>query len=101
MAEQNKKEISIRKVMGASASSLLLLFSKDLTKWMLIANVIACPIAYLAMNKWLQNFAYRINLGVWMFVVSTALTLFFALLTISYQSIKAATSNPVDSLRSE
>ncbi len=101
MAEQNKKEIGIRKVMGASVSSLVLLFSRDLTKWVLIANLFAFPIAYYAMNKWLQNFAYRINLGLWMFVASAALALFFALLTICYQSIKAATVNPADSLRYE
>jgi putative ABC transport system permease protein len=101
MAEQNKKEIGIRKVLGASVSGLVLLFSRDLIKWVLIANLFACPVAYYAANKWLQNFAYRINLGLWMFVASAAMALFFALFTVSYQSIKAATANPVDSLRYE
>jgi putative ABC transport system permease protein len=67
----------------------------------LSANIIAWPIAYYSMNKWLQNFAYRINIGLWMFIISAVVALVIALLTVSFQSIKAATANPVDSLRYE
>ncbi len=101
MAEQRHKEIGIRKVLGANVSSILGLLSKDFTKSVLIANVFAWPVAYYAMNRWLQNYAYRINLGVWMFVGAGLLVLAIALLTVSFQSIKAALSNPVESLRYE
>ena len=101
MVEKKTKEIGIRKVLGATAPNILLLLTKEFTKFVFLANLIAWPFAYFAMNKWLQNFAYRINLGLWMFIIPTLLALFMALLTISYQSIKAATANPVDSLRYE
>ncbi len=70
-------------------------------KWVIVGNFIAWPIAYFAMNKWLQNFANRIDINIWIFVLSGTIALFVALLTVSYQSIKAATANPVDSLRYE
>ena len=100
-AERRTKEIGIRKVLGASMPTLLILISKDLTKWILVSNVIAWPVAYGVMNKWLQNFAYRINLGIDVFAASTFVALLIALITVSYQSIKAARANPVDSLRYE
>ncbi|HEX9974328.1 MAG TPA: ABC transporter permease [bacterium] len=101
MTEQRTKEIGIRKVLGASISGILFLLTREFTKWVLFANLIACPIAYLAMNKWLQNFAYRINLGVWIFVLSAVIALIVALVTVGYQAIKAALANPVESLRYE
>jgi len=101
MTEQRHKEIGIRKVLGAGVSGLVGLLSKDFTKSVLIANVFAWPVAYYARNRWLQNYAYRINLGVWMFVGAGLLVLAIALLTVSFQSIKAALANPVESLRYE
>ena len=100
-AVQRTKEIGIRKVLGASVSSIIVMLSKEFTKWVLLANIIAWPIAWYAMNKWLQNFAYRIEIGWWTFILAGALALVIALLTVSYQAIRAATTNPVDSLRYE
>jgi putative ABC transport system permease protein len=77
------------------------MLSKDFTKWVLLANIIAWPVAYLAMAKWLQNFAYRTHLGWRAFVISGLLALIIAILTVSYQSIKAARANPINSLRYE
>ncbi len=77
------------------------MLSKKFVMWVLIAAVTAFPIGWFAMNNWLQNFAYRIDIRLWIFAAAAALALFIALLTISYQSIKAATANPVDSLRYE
>ncbi len=99
--EQRTKEIGVRKVLGASVSELLVLLSKEFIKWVLLANIIAWPIAWYAMNKWLQNFAYRVNIGIWIFILSASLALIIALVTVSYQSIKAAVANPVESLRYE
>lgn len=101
MAEQRTKEIGIRKVLGATVTNILVLLSKEFTKWILIANIIAWPVAYYAMNKWLQGYAYRINIAVWSFVVAAALALAIALFTVSYQAVRAATANPADALRYE
>jgi len=101
MAEQRTKEIGIRKVLGASVSGLILLISKDFTKWVLMANLIAWPVAYFFMNNWLQNFAYRTNLALWIFALSGVIALAIALLTVSYQAIKVALANPVEALRYE
>jgi putative ABC transport system permease protein len=101
MAGQRTKEIGIRKVLGATVSGIMILLNKDFIKWVLIANLIAWPLAYYVMNKWLQSFAYRISLTIWMFLSSAAVALIIALLTVSYQSVKAALGNPVDSLRYE
>lgn len=100
-AERRRKEFGMRKVLGASISDILILMSKAFLKWVVIANMIAWPAAYYFMNKWLQNFAYRINLNIWPFLLSGLAALGIALLTVSYQTIKAATANPVDSLRHE
>ena len=100
-SEQRTKEIGIRKALGASISGITLLLSKEFTKWVLMANLIAWPLAYLAMNRWLQNFAYRINIGLGTFVLSALLAFIIALLTVGYQAVKAARANPVDALRYE
>ena len=100
-AEQRTKEIGIRKALGATASNIVLLLSKDFARPVILANVIAWPIAYYAMNNWLQNFAYRIDLGMGTFVLGGMLALAIALVTVSYQAIKAALANPVDALRYE
>ena len=95
------KEVGIRKVLGASVGSIIHLASKEYIGLVAISNVIAWPVAYYFMNKWLQNFAYRINLSIWIFILSGLTALVLSLLTVSFQSIKAATANPVDSLRYE
>ncbi|MGD8535151.1 MAG: ABC transporter permease [Candidatus Aminicenantes bacterium] len=100
-AEQRTKEIGIRKVMGASGGHILILLQKEYIRCVLTANVIAWPAAYFAMHFWLQNFAYRVNIGLGQFLTAAVLTVLLTLLTISYQSIKAATANPVNSLRYE
>jgi len=101
MSEQRTKEIGVRKVLGASVSDIVAMLSKDFAKLVLIGAVIAFPIAWFAMNKWLQDFAYRINIGWWIFLVAAAITLFIALCTVIFQAIKAALANPVQSLRTE
>jgi putative ABC transport system permease protein len=100
-AEQRIKEIGVRKVLGASVLNLTALLSKDFLKLVLIANGIAFPLAWWATNQWLNEFAYHIRVEWWVFVVSGALAVLIALLTVSYQAIKAALVNPVKSLRSE
>jgi len=100
-ASQRTKEIGIRKVLGATTSGILVLLNKDFVKRVLVANLIAWPLAYYAMNKWLQNFAYRIRINIWMFLASAVIALLIALFTVSYQTIRAARGNPVDSLRYE
>lgn len=91
----------MRKVLGASVSSVTLLLSKDFTKLVLIGFIVAAPLAYYAMNRWLQDFAYRVEIGIGVFVLAGLLVLAIAWLTVSYQSIKAALSNPVEALRYE
>ena len=100
-AEQRIKEIGIRKVLGASVSSIVAMLSKDFLKLVIIAAVIAFPVAWWAMDKWLQDFAYRISISGWVFVLAAALAVVIALFTISFQAIKAAVANPVKSLRTE
>jgi putative ABC transport system permease protein len=99
--EQRTKEIGIRKVNGAKISEVMTMLNKDFVKWVAIAFVIATPIAYYAMNKWLENFAYKTELSWWIFALAGVLALGIALLTVSFQSWKAATKNPVESLRYE
>jgi len=100
-SEQRTKEIGIRKVLGASMAGIIRLMNADFIKWILAAYIIATPIGYFAMNLWLQNFVFRISMRWWYFAVAGILTLIVALITVSYQSIKAALSNPVDSLKYE
>lgn len=98
---QRSKEIGVRKVLGASIGSIVTLLSREFVKLVLIAIIIASPIAWYAMNKWLQNFAYKIDIEWWVFALAGALAIGIALLTVSFQSVKAALMNPVKSLRSE
>jgi len=100
-AEQRRKEIGIRKVLGSSISGIVLMLSKELFRWILIANIIAWPLAYYCMNKWLQQFAYRTVPSLSSFVLAGVLTLVIALLTVTYQTVKAAIANPVDALKCE
>jgi putative ABC transport system permease protein len=99
--ERRTKEIGIRRVLGASAYRIVALLGKDYIRLVVIANVIAWPVGYVAMKKWLQNFAYRIDLNVWMFIFAAATALAIAFVTVSYQTFKAALANPADTLRYE
>ena len=98
---QRVKEIGIRKVLGASVSGIAVLLSKDFIKLVAIAILIASPVAWWLMNKWLSDFAYRINISWWVFGIAGFISIFIALLTVSFQAIKAAIANPVKSLRTE
>jgi putative ABC transport system permease protein len=100
-AGRRTREIGIRKVLGATASAIVHLLSREFLKLVLVANVIAWPVAYFAMNKWLQSFAYRIDMGWWIFALAGGVALLIALLTVSMQAIKAALANPVEALRYE
>ncbi|HQW84349.1 MAG TPA: ABC transporter permease [Ferruginibacter sp.] len=101
MAENRLKEIGVRKVLGASVAGIATLLSKDFLKLVVIAFLIAAPIAWFAMNKWLQGYTYRINIQWWVFVLAGLLSVLIAIITVSFQAIKAALSNPVKSLRTE
>ena len=100
-AEQRTKEIGIRKVLGASVFNIMGLLSKNFVKLVLIASVIAFPVAWWAMNNWLDDFPYRVTISWWIFAIAVVVALVIALITVSFQSIKAATTNPVKSLRTE
>jgi putative ABC transport system permease protein len=100
-AKQRTKELGVRKVLGASVAGIVELLAKDFVKLVVVANLIAWPVAWYAMNRWLQNFAYRIEIGWWMFALAGGLALLIALLTVSTQAIKAALANPVEALRYE
>ena len=99
MAEQRTKEIGVRKVMGASEKGIVLFLSKDFIKLVLIAIAISTPIAYLLMTRWLESFAFTVDVGPGIFVLSGLISILIALLAVSYQSIKASKANPVDVLK--
>jgi ABC-type antimicrobial peptide transport system permease subunit len=101
MAERRSKEISIRKVLGASVTNLWLLLSKEFVGLVLIACIIASPLAFWLMNNWLNNYEYRIAIHWWIFVIAGSLAIIIALVTVSTQAIKAATANPVKRLKAE
>ena len=101
LAEQKTKEIGIRKVLGASIPSLLFMLLKEFLKWILIANLIAWPLSYYFMDKWLQDYAFRIDISWWIFVITGFMSVFIAIATVSFQAIKAAVTNPLNSLRYE
>jgi putative ABC transport system permease protein len=100
-AAQRTKEIGIRKVLGSSVPNIFLLLSKDFLKLVLIANLIAVPVVWLVMDKWLNTFAFRMDISGWIFIIAACSTTLIALVTVSYQSISAAMANPVRSLRYE
>jgi len=100
-AEQRTKEIGVRKVLGASVRNIVSMLSKDLAKLVAIAFVVAVPLGWYVMHQWLQDFAYRIDIHWWVFAVAGILAMLIALVTISIQAVKAAISNPVNSLRTE
>ncbi|MCJ7682487.1 MAG: ABC transporter permease, partial [Candidatus Aminicenantes bacterium] len=101
IVDQRTKEIGIRKVLGASVPGVVTILNGSFLKWVLLANIIAWPAAWFAMKGWLQNFAYRIDLTLWMFVPAAVLALLIALFTVSLQTVKAAGKNPIDALRFE
>jgi putative ABC transport system permease protein len=95
------KEIGIRKVNGARTAEIMAMLNKDFIKWVAIAFIIACPLAWYAMHKWLQNFAYKTELSWWVFAAAGVIAMVIALVTVSWQSYRAATQKPVESLRYE
>ena len=101
MAEQRSKEIGIRKVLGASIAGITTLMSKDFLRLVLLAFLIASPLAWWGMTLWLRDFVYRISIGWWVFAFAGGAALVIALFTVSFQSIRSAMANPVESLRSE
>ncbi len=101
VTEQRTKEIGIRKTLGATVLEIIILLSKEFIKWVVFANIIAWPAAYLIMHDWLENFAYRTNINLWIFLLSGIMALIIALATVSTHAIKAAAANPVESLRYE
>jgi putative ABC transport system permease protein len=100
-AEQRIKEIGIRKVLGATISNIVSMLSKDFLKLVIISALIAFPVAWWMMNKWLQDFAYRVAISWWVFALAGVLAVAIALITVCFQAIKAALMNPVKSLRTE
>ena len=101
ISQQRTKEIGIRKVLGASTTTIVGLLTGKFTRWVLLANLIAWPVAYFVMKSWLQDFAYRMSIGIGVFLMSGGLAFVIAMLTVSYQSVKAALNRPIDSIRYE
>ena len=101
MAEQRTKEIGVRKVLGASMNNIVTMLSRDFLRLVLVSAVFAIPLSWFIMHRWLENFAYRVNISWWVFALAAILAVLIALVTISFQTVKAALTNPVDSLRSE
>jgi putative ABC transport system permease protein len=101
MAEQRTKEIGIRKVLGAGISRILVTLSGSYLKWVLLANIIACPVSYYFMGRWLEGYAYHTRLSPWIFIVSALASLFIAFFTIGYQTLRAASKDPVKAIKYE
>ena len=101
MAERRTREIGIRKVLGASVFSITTMLSKEFVRLVLVATIIASPVAWYVMNRWLEDFVYRVNVSWWIFLAALAIALMIAMLTVSYQAVKAAMANPVKNLRTE
>jgi putative ABC transport system permease protein len=101
VVKRRTKEIGIRKINGARVSEVMRMLINDLIKWVAVAFIIACPISYYAMHRWLQNFAYKTEMRWWIFGLAGIIALVIALLTLSWQSLRAATRNPVEALRYE
>jgi putative ABC transport system permease protein len=101
MTQQRTKEIGIRKTLGASTTNVFIILTADTTKWILFANIIAWPVAWFSMRHWLDNFAYRIELDLWPFLFSGFFAVFVAFVAVSWQAIRAAHANPVDTIRTE
>ncbi|HEY0679355.1 MAG TPA: FtsX-like permease family protein, partial [Chitinophagaceae bacterium] len=101
ISEQRTKEIGIRKVLGLSIQGIVKLLSKDFLKLVIIAFIVAIPVAWYFMHKWLQDFAYRVDISWWIFLMAGFVALMIAMLTVSFQAIKAAMANPIKSLRTE
>ena len=101
MAEKKRKEIGIRKALGSTSKNIVVKFMRQYLAWLVLSNAIAWPLAFWAMNKWLENFAYRISIQPQSFLIAAIVTLLLALGTISYHAIKAANTNPAETLRDE
>ncbi len=101
MAQQRRKEIGVRKVLGASAASIVVLLSKEFTRLVILGTLAAAPVAYVLMDRWLQDFAYRIELSWTIFVLAGLAAMIIAWMTVSYQSLRTALIDPVDALRYE
>jgi putative ABC transport system permease protein len=100
-AEQKTREIGIRRVLGASVPGIMMLLSRDLIRWVALANLVAWPVAYYAMHKWLESFSYRIGISWFFFVLAGLMTLFIAWFSTSFQAYKAANTDPVTALKHE
>ncbi len=100
-AQRRIKEIGVRKVLGATVTSIAALLTKDFLKLVMVSLVVASPLAWWVMNNWLQDFAYRINISWWMFILAGLIAIVIAMITVSFQAVKAAIANPVKSLRTE
>jgi putative ABC transport system permease protein len=101
MAQQRTREIGIRKVLGSSVPGIISMLSTEFSKWVIYANIIAIPLSWFFMNKWLENFAYRTNISWWIFAVAAGTALLIAFITAGFQSYRAASVNPAESLRQE
>jgi putative ABC transport system permease protein len=101
MTEVRTKEIGVRKTLGASMPAILMLLSSQFIRWVLLANFVAWPVAYYTMNRWLQGFAYKADINPWVFIASGLIALMIAMATVGFHTIKAATANPIESLRYE
>ena len=101
MAQRRTREVGIRKVMGSSVNGIIYLFIREFSKWVIISNLVAWPLAWFGMDKWLQNFQYRIDMTIWIFALAFGLSLAIALITVTWQSVRAAITNPADTLRYE